>query len=384
MKSVYIVAAKRTPIGVFMGALAKHKGPKLGSYAIQAAVSQIGLDVNKVDEVLMGNVVSAGLGQSPARQASLGGGIPIDTPCSLVNKVCASGMKTITLGAQTILAGTNNTVIAGGFESMSNAPFYVMNTRKGTPFGNQQLLDGIAYDGLTDAYNNCAMGVCAEKTAEEMGISRELQDAYCINSYQKTIKAIEDGRLEGEIMPIDKCERDEEPFKFKPEKIPLLKPVFAKSGTVTAANASKLNDGGAAVIIMSEEAVKRNNVKPMARIVSFADCEVDPMDFNISPAKAAQLVLKRAKLDINQMDAFEFNEAFSLTGIANMKLLDLDPELVNVNGGAVALGHPIGMSGTRIVMALMTVLRQKGGKYGLAAICNGGGGSSAVIVENMM
>jgi len=267
---------------------------------------------------------------------------------------------------------------------MSNAPFYVMNARKGTPFGNQQLLDGIAYDGLTDAYNNCAMGVCAEKTAEEMGITREIQDAYCINSYEKTIKAIEEGRLESEIMPFDNVQRDEEPFKFKPEKIPLLKPVFAKAGTVTAANASKLNDGGAAVIIMSDEAVKRHNVSPMARIVSFADCEVDPMDFNIAPAKAAQLALKRAKLDINQMNAFEFNEAFSVTGVANMKLLDLDPSLVNVNGGAVALGHPIGMSGTRIVMALMTVLRQNGGKYGLAGICNGGGGSSAIVVENLM
>jgi len=259
-----------------------------------------------------------------------------------------------------------------------------MNARKGTPFGNQQLLDSIAFDGLTDAYNNCAMGVCAEKTAEEMNITRELQDAYCINSYERALSAISKGFLDDELVTIDDVHKDEEPFKFKLEKIPVLKPVFAKSGTVTAANASKLNDGAASLILMSEEAVKKYSVKPMARILSFGDCEVDPMDFNISPAKAAQLALKRIGMGANDMDAFEFNEAFSVTGIAVMKLLDLNPEIVNVNGGAVALGHPIGMSGARILISLMSVMRQRRGKYGLAGICNGGGGSTAVVIENLM
>ena len=388
MRRAYLVSAKRTPIGAFNGGLSKLTGIDLGAAATRAAIEQIRLEPANIDEVYLGNVIAAGLGQNPARQIAIASGIPIDVPNTLINKVCASGLKAITIGATNIQIGYSNTVVAGGFESMSNAPFLIKGARQGITFGNQQLIDALAFDGLTDPYNSCAMGVCGEKTADQMKITREVQDAYAIQSYERTLAAAKAGKFSGEIVPITPPKgaavtEDEEPKRFNKEKMPSLKPAFNKNGTITAANASKLNDGACTHILMSEDALKRNNVTPIAEIISFADAEVNPIDFNIAPEKASRAALKRAGLKISDIDFFEFNEAFAVTGLANTKLLDLDPKRVNVNGGAVALGHPIGMSGARIVQSLMTVLAQNKGRHGLASICNGGGGASAIIIRNL-
>lgn len=388
MRRAYLTSAKRTPIGAFNGALSKLTAIDLGAAAVRAAIEQIKLDPANIDEVYLGNVIAAGLGQNPARQICIAAGIPIDVPNTLINKVCASGLKTITIGATNIQAGYSNVVLAGGFESMSNAPFLIKGARQGLNFGNQQLIDSLAFDGLTDPYNSCAMGVCGEKTADNLKITREVQDAYAIQSYERTLTAAREGRFAAEIVAVTPPKGaavtdDEEPKRFNKDKMPSLKPVFNKNGTITAANASKLNDGACAHILMSEDALKRNNVTPIAEIIAFADAEVNPIDFNIAPEKAVRAALKRAGLKISDIDYFEFNEAFSVTGLANIRLLDLDPKRVNVNGGAVALGHPIGMSGARIVQSLTTVLTQNKGKYGVASICNGGGGASAVIIRNL-
>lgn len=388
MQRVFLVSGKRTPIGRMLGGLSTVKATQLGSIATQATIEAAGIKPSDVEEVILGNVVSSGLGQNPARQVSLGAGIPKSVPTTLINKVCASGMKATIFGAQGIQLGQRNVVLTGGFESMSQAPYLLPNYRAGNKFGNTTVLDALAYDALTDAYQNCAMGVCAEKTADDFGITREVQDAFAITSYEKAIKATEEGRFSHEIVHVplkrgDPVVQDEEPMGFRRDKISQLRPVFAKNGTVTAANASKLNDGACSLLLMSEEAVAKYGVKPLAEIISYGDAEVDPMDFNISPAEAAKVALKRANLKISDIDCFEFNEAFSVTGLACMKLLDLNADKVNVNGGAVALGHPVGMSGARIILSLATVLRQTGGKYGLAGICNGGGGSSSVIIRAM-
>lgn len=388
MRKVFLVAGKRTPIGAFMGKLSTVKATELGSIAAQATLESVNLTGDVVDEVILGNVIAAGLGQNPARQVSIGAGIPINVPNTLINKVCASGMKTAMLGSMSIGCGYNDVVLAGGFESMSNAPFYVENHRSGHMFGNAKLLDALAHDGLTDAYQGCAMGVCAEKTATDLGITRELQDAYAITSYERAIAAQEAGRFRSEIVEVplkrgDPVTTDEEPQKFRRDKIPQLRPVFAKDGTVTAANASKLNDGACTLLLMSEEAMNRHDVTPLAEIIAYGDAELEPMDFNICPAEATRVALGRAGMSITDVDYFEYNEAFSVTGLANMKLLDLDAGRVNVNGGAVALGHPIGMSGARIILTLANVLHQNDGEIGLAGICNGGGGSSAIIIKRV-
>eukprot|EP01017_Pseudomicrothorax_dubius_P040684 TRINITY_DN6403_c0_g1_i1.p1 TRINITY_DN6403_c0_g1~~TRINITY_DN6403_c0_g1_i1.p1 ORF type:complete len:402 (-),score=81.46 TRINITY_DN6403_c0_g1_i1:20-1225(-) len=387
-RSAVIVAAKRTPVGLFMGKMSKYKAPELGSIAVRAAIESIRLDPAKIDEVVLGNVCQAGIGQNPARQASLAAGIPVTVPCTTINKVCASGLKSLVYAAQSILLGHSNIAVAGGFESMSNIPFYVPNYRKGHTFGNVQLLDGLAVDGLTDAYNNCAMGLCGEKTATDLKIDRSVQDDFAIASYERLIAATKAGYLAEDIVPIkindkETVSEDEEQKKFVREKMPSLKPVFSKTGTITAGNASKINDGGCALIVMEEQTAKNLHVRPLARIVSYADAEVEPLDFCIAPAKAAQFSLDRAGLKLKDIAFHEINEAFAVTVLANMKLLDLSHDQVNVHGGAVALGHPIGMSGARIVQSLMTVLKRHKSKYGMASICNGGGGSSAIIIENL-
>jgi acetyl-CoA C-acetyltransferase len=391
-RSVVIVSAKRTPIGTFLGKLSKVKGTDLGAAAINGCLDASGLSGDKIrgmiDEVILGNVVSAGLGQAPARQASIGAKIPVTVPCTTVNKVCASGMKTVMLGAQSIALGLNNTVVAGGFESMSNVPFYVTNHRSGFSFGNQQLIDGLAFDGLTDVYNNIAMGLCAEKTASDFKIDRATQDEFCFASYERALQSQKDKLYASEIVPFkindkETLEVDEEPLKYKKDKIPGLRPAFSKTGTITAANASKLNDGGAAMLLMSEEQALKLGLKPLGRIIGYADAEIEPIDFCIAPAKACQIALNRAGKKINDVDYHEINEAFAVTALANMKLMDIDHSKINVHGGAVAMGHPIGMSGCRIIMSVLNVLRQKKGKIGMASICNGGGGASAVIVENL-
>lgn len=392
-RSTVIVAAKRTPVGVFLGKMSNIKATELGSTAINATLDSTGLPSEQirssVDEVILGNVCSAGIGQNPARQASLGAKIPINVSCTTVNKVCASGMKTVLYGAQSIALGLSDTVLAGGFESMSNVPFYVTKHRSGHSFGNQQLIDGLAFDGLTCIYNNVAMGLCGEKTATDLSIDRATQDEYAVGSYDRTINSIKTGKFSNEITPVVISEKDgsiiedEEPKKYNKEKMLKLKPVFSKTGTITAANASKINDGAATILLMSEEKAAKLNLKPLARIVSFADYEVDPIDFCIAPAKAVQIALERGGKKITDIDYHEINEAFSVTVLANMKLLDLDYERVNVNGGAVALGHPVGMSGARIIISLMSVLKQNKGKFGMASICNGGGGASAILIENL-
>lgn len=388
MRKTFIVAGKRTPIGCFMGALSTVKATELGSIAARATLDSVNLEGGEVDEIILGNVISANLGQNPARQVSIGAQIPIDVPNLLINKVCASGLKAAMLGSLSIGAGQSDTVLVGGFENMSQAPFYVEKYRTGNPFGHAKLLDAVAHDGLTDAYDNCAMGVCAEKTAKDFSITRELQDAYAITSYERALDAAENGRWANEIVGVPVPRKgevtvDEEPTKFRRDKIPELRPVFAKDGTVTAANASKLNDGACTLLLMSEEAVQRHGVTPLAEVVSWGDAEVHPMDFNICPADASNVALKKAGMKISDVDYFEFNEAFSVTGLANMKILDLDPATVNVNGGAVAMGHPIGMSGARIVLSLLSVLQQNNGTVGLASICNGGGGSSSLILKRV-
>ncbi len=392
MKEVYIVAAVRTPIGSFGGSLTPVSATQLGSIAVKGAIGKIGLDPKLVQELFFGNVLSAGLGQAPATQVAVGAGLGYDIPCSLVNKVCASGMKAIMLGAQSIMLGQNDVVVAGGMESMSNVPYYLTKARYGYKYGNGELVDGLSFDGLTDVYNHCAMGVCADNTANEMKISRQDQDDYAIRSYQRTAAAWSAGKFNDEIIPVEITGRkgdvtlfkeDEEYKNVNFEKIPSLKPAFSKGGTVTAANASTLNDGAAAVILMSKEKAAALGVKPLARILGFADAAQDPMWFTTTPSLAIPKALKAAGVDAKAVGYYEINEAFSAVAIANNKKLELDPGKVNVNGGAVAMGHPLGASGARITITLAGVLRQNNASGGVAAICNGGGGASAIVIEKV-
>ena len=389
-KEVFIVAAVRTPIGSFGGCLKSVAATTLGAIAIQGAMDKIKLNPTLVDEVIMGSVIQAGLGQAPARQASKGAGLPDKVIATTVNKVCASGMKAIAMATQNILLGDADIVIAGGMESMSNVPFYNTTQRWGNKYGDISMQDGLSKDGLVDVYDQVAMGNFADLCAKENNISRADQDAFAICSYQKSQAAIEKGLFEAEIVPVVIPQRkgdsvvvsnDEEPFNVKFDKVAQLNPAFSKEGTVTAANASTMNDGAAALILMSGEKLKELGLKPLAKIVSYADAEQDPKWFTTSPALAIPKALVKANLQSAQIDFFEFNEAFSVVGIVNTQLLELDPNKVNVNGGAVSLGHPLGCSGARIVVTLINVLQQNNGKYGAAAICNGGGGASALIVE---
>jgi len=388
-KRVVIVSAARTPIGSFLGSLSTVPATRLGAAAIKGAIDKINLDVNVVDEVLMGNVVQAGVGQAPARQAAIYAGLSSNVPCTTVNKVCASGMKAIMQGAQAIMSGDAEVVVAGGMENMSLIPHYV-HMRNGQKFGPTTLVDGLQNDGLVDAYDNQAMGVAADNTAKVHNISREEQDAFAIQSYERSAKAWEEGKFDMEIVPVEVPQRrgepiivskDEEYSNVKLDKITGLRPAFTKEGTVTAANASTINDGAAAVVLMSEEKAQALGLKPLAYIRSYADAAQEPVWFTTAPAKALPIALKKANLAISDVDFFEFNEAFSVVGLANAKLLDLSTDKINVNGGAVSLGHPLGCSGARIVVTLLSVLEQNNAKIGAAAICNGGGGASAIVIE---
>ena len=391
MKDIVIVAAKRTPMGSFGGSLSTVPATNLGGFAIKGALDSIDLDANLVDEVFMGNVLQANLGQAPSRQAAILAGINENTPCTTINKVCASGMKAIFLAAQSIKCGDSEIVVAGGMENMSMVPHYY-NARQAKKLGDVKLTDGMVKDGLTDVYNKVHMGSCADECAREYNISREDQDDFAIQSYKKASDAIKSGLFKNEIVHVNVPQRkgddiviteDEEYKNVKLEKLPKLKPVFSPNGTVTAANASSLNDGASAVILMSTEKANELNLKPLAKIISYADASQDPKWFTTSPAKAVHKALKKSNLNTQDIDYWELNEAFSVVGIVNTKLLKLDPNKVDVNGGAVALGHPLGSSGSRIVITLINVLKQNGGKIGVAGICNGGGGASALIIENI-
>jgi acetyl-CoA C-acetyltransferase len=391
MKEVVIVAATRTPIGSFGGSLSPLSATQLGAIVIKAAIEQSDLKPEHIQEVFMGNVMSANIGQAPATQAAIFGGLPY-LPATTVNKVCASGMKAIALAAQSIALGQNDIVLAGGMESMSNVPYYLDKARNGYRLGNGQIIDGLVKDGLWDVYNDYHMGSAAELCAADCNISREDQDAYAIESYKRAQQAQKDGKFRDEITPVELKDKkgditlfadDEEPGAVKFDKIPSLKPVFKKDGTVTAANASTLNDGAAALILMSAEKAKELGIKPLAKIISYADAQQAPEWFTTAPSKAIPLALHRAGLGADKIDYFEINEAFSVVSIANNQLLKLDPAKVNVNGGAVSLGHPLGASGARIIVTLLNVLHQNKGKYGAAGICNGGGGASAMVIENL-
>lgn len=391
MKKVVIVSAVRTPIGSFMGALSSVPATKLGATAIKGALNKINLDPKYVDEVLMGNVVQAGNGQAPARQAAIFAGIPDTVPCTTINKVCASGMKAVMQGAQAIMTGDADVVVAGGMENMSLIPHYV-HMRNGVKFGPTSLVDGMQKDGLVDAYDNNAMGVCADLCATEYNISREDQDNFTIQSYKRSAEAWETGKFDSEIVPVEVPQRrgdalivskDEEFTNVKLDKIPSLSPVFTKDGTVTAANASTINDGAAALILMSEEKANALGLKPLAYIKSYADAAQEPKWFTTTPAKALPKALDKAGITISDIDFFEFNEAFAVVGLANAKILGLKEDNINVNGGAVSLGHPLGCSGARIIVTLINVLKQNDAKLGAAAICNGGGGASAIVIERV-
>lgn len=390
-KKVVIVSAVRTPIGSFMGGLSNITAPKLGAIAIKGALEKIQLDSNLVDEVYMGNVVQAGVGQAPARQAALFAGLSNEVACTTVNKVCASGMKAVMLASQAIQCGDAEIVVAGGMENMSLIPHY-MNLRTGTKFGPNTMVDGMQKDGLTDAYDNNAMGVSADLCANEYNISREEQDAFAIQSYKRSSEAWNSGKFNNEVIPVSVPQRkgdpiiiskDEEFSNVNLDKIPSLNPAFTKEGTVTAANASTINDGAAALILMSEEKALSLNLKPLAYVRSYADAAQEPKWFTTSPAKALPIALKKAGLTTSDVDFFEFNEAFSVVGLANSKILGLNNDKVNVNGGAVSLGHPLGCSGARIIVTLINVLEQNNAKIGAAAICNGGGGASAIVIEKI-
>lgn len=392
MKEVYIVSAVRTPIGSFGGSLANIPATKLGSIAVKGALEKAGVDPKEVNEVFLGNVVSAGLGQAPARQAAIGAGIGHNVPCTTVNKVCSSGMKTVMLGAQSIMLGINDVVVTGGFENMSSVPYYLPKARFGYKYGPGQLVDGLMHDGLWEVYNEFAMGNCADNTAKEMNISREEQDEYAISSYKRSAASWEAGKFSDEIVPVEIPQRKGDPILFSEdeeyknvnfEKIAGLRPAFSKDGTVTAANASTINDGASAIILMSEEKVKELGVKPIAKIRGFADAAQDPMWFTTAPSLAIPKAMKHAGVEKSDVDFYEINEAFSAVALANNKELGLDASKVNVNGGAVALGHPLGASGARIVTTLTNVLKQNNAKIGVAGICNGGGGASAIVIERV-
>jgi acetyl-CoA C-acetyltransferase len=390
-KEVYIVAAVRTPMGSFGGALSSVPAIKLGATAIKGALEKSGVDAKHVTEVFMGNVLQAGLGQAPARQAAMFAGIGESVPCTTVNKVCASGMKAISLAAQSIICGDNDTVIAGGMENMSSVPHY-FNARAATKLGDVKMKDGMVLDGLTDVYNAVHMGVCADKCATENNISREAQDNFAIESYNRASRAWDAGKFDDEIIPVEVPQRrgdaivvskDEEYSNVRMEKIPQLRAVFTKEGTVTAANASTLNDGASALLLMSKEKMDELGVQPIAKIAGYGDAAHEPEWFTTAPAKAVPVALKKAGIAIKDVDFWELNEAFSVVGIVNTQLLGLDPTKVDVNGGAVALGHPLGSSGSRIIVTLINVLKQNNGKFGAAGICNGGGGASAMVIENI-
>jgi len=391
MSEVVIVAATRTPIGSFGGSLSTFSATQLGSVIIKSAIEKSGLKPGQIQEVYLGNVLSANIGQAPATQAAIFAGLPY-LPATTVNKVCASGMKAIMLAAQSIASGENDIVLAGGMESMSNVPYYLDKARNGYRLGNGQIIDGLVKDGLWDVYNDYHMGSAAELCAMDCNISREEQDAYAIESYKRAQKAQSEGKFNNEITPVEIKDKkgdirlftdDEEPAAVKFDKIPSLKPVFKKDGSVTAANASTLNDGAAVVILMSKQKAEELGIKPLAKIVAYADAQQAPEWFTTAPSKAIPLALHRANLSVGDIDYFEINEAFSVVAIANNQLLKLDPDKVNVNGGAVALGHPLGASGARIIVTLLNVLKQNNGKYGVAGICNGGGGASAIVIENL-
>ena len=388
-KEVVIVSVARTPIGSFMGALSTVTAPKLGSIAIKGALDKINLNPELVEEVLMGNVVQAGTGQAPARQAAIYAGIPNTVPCTTINKVCASGMKAVMQAAQAISLGDNDIIVAGGMENMSLIPHY-LHVRTGTKFGPTTLIDGMQKDGLVDAYDQNAMGVCADACAAKYKFSREDQDVYAIQSYKRSEAAWEAGKFDNEVVPVEVPQRrgepvivnkDEEFTNVRMGKIPQLRPAFTKDGTVTAANASTINDGAGAMVLMSKKKAEELGLKPLATIKSYADAAHEPEWFTTAPAKALPKALKKAQINIDDVDYFEFNEAFSVVGLANMKILGLSDKNVNVNGGAVSLGHPLGCSGVRILITLLNVLEQNNAKIGAAAICNGGGGASAIVIE---
>jgi len=391
MKEVVIVSAVRTPIGSFGGSLSGFSATQLGGFAIKAAVEKAGIQVSEVQEVYMGNVLSANLGQAPATQAAKFAGLP-DVPATTINKVCASGTKAIMLAAQSIALGQADVIVAGGMESMSNVPYYLDKARTGYRLGHGQITDGLVKDGLWDVYNDYHMGSAAELCATECGISREDQDTFAISSYQRAQSAQNEGKFDQEVIPVEIKDRkgdvslitkDEEPFAVKFDKIPGLKPVFKKDGTVTAANASTLNDGAAALVLMSADKAKELGLKPLAKILAYADAQQAPEWFTTAPSKAIPLALQKAGKTLDDVDYFEINEAFSVVSLANNKELGLSPDHVNVNGGAVAIGHPLGASGARIVVTLLSVLNQNNGKIGVAGICNGGGGASAIVIENL-
>ncbi|HPM31399.1 MAG TPA: acetyl-CoA C-acyltransferase [Chryseolinea sp.] len=392
MKEVYIISAVRTPIGSFGGSLASISATQLGSIAFKGALEKAGVEAKHVQELFVGNVIPSGLGQAPATQVAAGAGLGFEIPCTIVNKVCASGMKAVMVGAQSIMLGHNDVVLAGGMESMSNIPYYLMKARTGYKYGHGELLDGLQYDGLTDVYNHCAMGVCADNTAKEMNISRQDQDEYAINSYKRSAASWAEKKFSNEIVPVEIKDRkgnitlfaeDEEYKNVSFEKIPGLKAVFTKDGTVTAANASTLNDGASALLLMSKEKAAELGLKPIAKIKGFADAAQDPMWFTTTPSIAIPKAIKIAGVNKKDVGFYEINEAFSAVAIANNMKLDLDPKNVNVNGGAVALGHPLGSSGSRIIATLINVLKQNNSSLGVAGICNGGGGASAIVIENM-
>lgn len=391
MKEVYIVSAVRTPIGSFLGSLSTVPATKLGAAAIKGAINKANISVDVVDEVFMGNVLQANVGQAPARQAAIFAGLNVNVPCTTINKVCASGMKSIALGAASIMTGDNDCVVVGGMENMSMVPHY-MNARVSTKLGDVKMIDGMVKDGLTDVYNSVHMGVCAEKCATEKNISREEQDAFAIESYNRSATAWDAGKFNDEIVPVEVPQRrgdaiivdkDEEYTAVKMEKIPALRPVFDKNGTVTAANASTLNDGASALVLMSKEKLDELGLTAIAKVVSYADAAQESEWFTTAPSLAIPKALKKANLSVADIDYWELNQAFAVVGIANTKELGLDPAKVDVNGGAVSLGHPLGNSGSRIIVTLINVLKQNGGKLGAAGICNGGGGASAMVIENI-
>jgi acetyl-CoA C-acetyltransferase len=392
MKEVYIVAAVRTPIGAWGGALKDFSATQLGSIAIKGAIKKAGIDVKEVNEVYMGSVLQANLGQAPARQAARFAGVPDNVPCTTINKVCASGMKAIMLGAQSIMLGDSDVVVAGGMESMSNVPFYNDKMRWGSKYGNVTVLDGLLKDGLLDVYHNYPMGNAADLCAKEYNITREDQDAFAIESYKRSQASINEGRFENEIVPVEIPQKkgdpilfvkDEEPFNVKFDKIPDLKPAFTKDGSATAANSSTMNDGAAALVLMTKEKADALGIKPLAKIKGFADAEQAPEWFTTTPSIAVPKAVAKAGLKMEDISYFELNEAFSVVGLVNMQKMGLKATQVNVNGGAVSLGHPLGCSGARIIVTLLNVLQQKGATYGAAGICNGGGGASAIVIEKI-
>ena len=392
MKEVVIVSAVRTPMGSFGGIFSSIPATKLGSYAIKGAIEKCGIDKEIIDEVFMGNVLQANLGQAPARQAAIEAGLSEKIPCTTINKVCSSGMKSIMIGTQSILSGDNEVVVVGGMENMSLVPHYLSNSRNGQKLGDFKVLDGLVHDGLTDVYNNKHMGLCAETCAKDMSFSREEQDKFAIESYTRSANAWKENKFNDEIISVEVPQRkgdnliiseDEEYKKVIIDKIPNLRPVFSKEGTITAANASTINDGASALILMSLEKANELNIKPLAKIISYADAAHEPEWFTTAPTNAVEDALKKGKIDKSEVDFFELNEAFSVVGLANMKLLNISSDIVNVNGGAVSLGHPLGSSGSRIVVTLISVLKQNNASIGVAGICNGGGGASAIVIKSM-